>query len=150
MRKALQLGRGTSWPAADGARCQGTPGQGPPGFPRTYGGELRDASAGMQIPGALRALLGCFNHGEVPRGKGSLCAKVGAKTSVQSEAQQHGERWGTKDAYVRAREVHLLGTKSSHFSSPRWQRKWMEDPSVKGHQSLGSNPPSAYQCYRVY
>ena len=29
----------------------------------------------MQIPGALGALLGCFNHGEGPRGKGCLCAK---------------------------------------------------------------------------
>ena len=82
--------------------------------------------------------------------QGLSLRKGGAKTSVPSEAQRHGERGGTKDAYVRAREVHLLGTKSSHFSSPRWQRKWMEDPSVKGHQSLGSNPPSAYQCYRVY
>ena len=29
----------------------------------------------MQIPGAFRALLGCFNHGEAARGKGCLCAK---------------------------------------------------------------------------
>ena len=82
--------------------------------------------------------------------QGLSLLKRSAKTYLQLEAQRHGERGGTKDAYVRAREVHLLGTKSSHFSSPRWQRKWMEDPSVKGHQSLGSNTPSAYQCYRVY
>ena len=29
----------------------------------------------MQIPGALGALLGCFNHGEGPRFKGCLCSK---------------------------------------------------------------------------
>ena len=81
--------------------------------------------------------------------QGLSLLKRSAKTYLQLEAQRHGERGGTKDAYVRAREVHLLGTKSSHFSSPRWQRKWMEDPSVKGHQSLGTNPPSAYQCCRV-
>ena len=74
--------------------------------------------------------------------QGLSLLKRSAKTYLQLEAQRHGERGGTKDAYVRAREVHLLGTKSSHFSSPRWQRKWMEDPSVKGHQSLGTNPPS--------
>ena len=82
--------------------------------------------------------------------QGLSLRKGGAKTSVPSEAQPPGERGGTKDAYERGHGVHLRGPKSPHFPRPCWQRKWMEDPSVKGHQSLGSNPPSAYQCYRVY
>ena len=82
--------------------------------------------------------------------QGLSLRKGGAKTSVPSEAQPPGERGGTKDAYERGHGVHLRGPKSPHFPRPCWQRKWMVDTSVKGHRSLGSNTPSAYQSCRGY
>ena len=55
--------------------------------------------------------------------QGLSLLKRSAKTYLQLEAQRHGERGGTKDAYVRAREVHLLGPKS---------------PNSQGHAGKGN------------
>ena len=54
--------------------------------------------------------------------QGLSLLKGGAKTSVQGEAQRNGKGGGTKDAYQRGREVHLLGPNSPHFPGPRWPR----------------------------
>ena len=139
LRKALHRGRGScsSW-----CTLTGHPRSRTTRIPKDLWGRAQGCVSRDADPWCPQGHVGLLQPWRRSPRQGLSLRKGGAKTSVPSEAQRHGERGGTKDAYVRAREVHLLGTKSSHFSSPRWQRKWMEDPSVKGHQSLGTNPPS--------
>ena len=139
LRKALHRGRGScsSWCTLTGHPRSRTTRIPKDLWGRAQGCVRRDADP--WCPQGTAALLQPWRS--CP-GQGLSLRKGDAKTSVPSEAQPPGERGGTKDAYERGHGVHLRGPKSPHFPRPCWQRKWMEDPSVKGHQSLGTNPPS--------
>ena len=81
--------------------------------------------------------------------QGLSLLKGGAKTSVQLEAQRNGEGGGTKDAYQRGREVHLLGPNSPHFPRPRWPRNGWKTLVSRHIGVLGQTrlpPTSAVQC----
>ena len=103
----------------------------------------------MQIPGALGALLGCFNHGAGPRGKGCLCSKGVPRHLYKGKPSGIGKvgapRMLTKGDVKSISWGPIPPTSLGHAG-----QEMDEDPSVKAHRSLGTNPPSAYQCCRVY
>ena len=119
LRKALHRGRGScsSW-----CTLTGHPRSRTTRIPKDLWGRAQGCVRRDADPWCLQGAAGLLQPWRSCPEQGLSLRKGGAKTSVQGEAQRNGEGGGTKDAYQRGREVHLLGPNSPHFPGPRWPR----------------------------
>ena len=119
LRKALHRGRGScsSW-----CTLTGHPRSRTTRIPKDLWGRAQGCVSRDADPWCPRGPAGLLQPWRRSPRQGLSLLKGGAKTSVQGEAQRNGEGGGTKDAYQRGREVHLLGPNSPHFPRPRWPR----------------------------